>query len=1459
LVDETVSPASPEQPRPDSRKKLLIVAVGASAGGLDALRAFFGSAELDLRLCFVVVTHLPAHHVSYLSELLARAGVLPASEAQAGQRLAGGHVYVMPPGKLMALRGGVVCFDELTPGVRVPAPKPIDFFMASVAEDVGDDCVGVVLSGTDHDGTLGLKAIKAAGGCTLVQTPTTAEFPGMPKSAIDAGLADHVLAPEAMFAVLQNWLDRQPVDDELDPAAPVAMQGADALNDILDIVLARTGNDFRWYRPAMLRRRLRRRMVLMGCDRVADYLHLLQDSREEAAALSSEFLIGVTDFFRDPEAWPELEAAVRPLLQTDHEPDAKTFRAWTPGCSSGEESYSVAMLLLELNEGYGLRGAVQVFGTDIDHDALAAARRGAYVEAIASTVSPARLARFFDHRGDRFVVRKALREAVMFAPQNLVRDTPFSRLDLVCCRNVLMYFEPALQDQVLRLFHFALKPGGLLWLGKAESLGRHGALFEPVSRTDRLFRRLPGRSHLPRGFAGLRKNENLQGWQPGAPQRQAPASEILRNHLQGRAVTAAVLCDRNGRAMHFHGDCSRFFTLNGDATLELARLVRSELRAALRTVLRQVFSDEQVAARRVILGVGRQAQPVTLQAEPAAGLPGVAVIVFSDALGAPPSSAEAAAESAADATSIELEIDANRRELALALEDAEYSNEELRIAGEEASALNEELQSSNEELESSKEELQSLNEELATVNAQLEDKVIEIGRSADDLANLLESTHIATLLLDGGLRLRRFTPAAATLFSLRAGDEGRLLSDVSSRVDDPAFAADVQAVLQSQRPAEAEVRTSGGATFLRRIQPYVLADAGVEGLVVTFVDITPLQAAERQVRKMMAVLEDSNDAVITYDLEGRILSWNQGAQAAYGYQRDEALATTVFALVPEADRDAARQLISRVSTSGGAQTAETNRRAKDGRLARISMAVSALRDDQGAVYALLSTERDITERLRAESEMRFRRLADDIPTLLRVEDGLGMAEFVNQACTRFTGRPSDLLLGRGWLEFVHPQDRERYLVEHAAAQAEHVGFEIDLRLQRHDGVYRWMRSISVPHLGDGGSFEGSVALMLDVEDRKRFETELLTASQHKDEFVAMLAHELRNPLAPIRSAVSILSRVVHGDQRAEWSVGVIRRQTEILTRLLDGLLDMARISSGKTVLELAPVELQVVADRAIEISQPLIDSRRQTLQVAIQAGLFVEGDLIRLTQVLANLLNNAAKYTDEGGVVHLGIEHEGDEAVISVRDDGAGLSAEMLPRVFDLFAQADTTLDRAKGGLGLGLTLVRQLVQLHKGSVDVVSPGLGKGSTFTVRLPLLQRGPRAPVAQTAAPAQAAARRILVVDDNVDGAQALACLLELEGHQVVVAYDGPAALVAAETSGPDVVLLDIGLPSMDGYQVARRLRGMSATATALIVAMTGYGQPEDVAAALSAGFDRHLVKPVDPAALMELVAGAPRRA
>jgi two-component system CheB/CheR fusion protein len=871
--------------------------------------------------------------------------------------------------------------------------------------------------------------------------------------------------------------------------------------------------------------------------------------------------------------------------------------------------------------------------------------------------------------------------------------------------------------------------------------------------------------------------------------------------------------------------------------------------------LRAALGKGEASRTDTRVGGAVPAQTVRIAVEPidvAAGRGLVAVTFELLSPGGP----EAAPAPAGDPPELETEIDASRRELAFALEEAERSNEALRIANEETLALNEELQSSNEELESSKEELQALNEELATVNAQLEEKVAEIARGNDDLTNLLESSHVATILLDRTLRVRRFTPNAIEHFSLQRGDEGRPLSDISCRLDDPSFADDLARVLATDEVADAEVRTAAGRTVLRRVLPYRTAEGRTEGLVATFVDVTALRDATRQARHLMTILEDSNDAVLVFDFEGAITGWNAGAERLYGLQRDEAVAGGLYAIVPDAGRAATGAMIEQVRRTGRFGPEIMQRRDRRGRLVTVSVTASALRDEQGGVRTVVSTERDLTESLRAESEIHFRRLADRIPALLRVDGVDGRAQFVNRAWVDFVGQPRAALLGQGWVEYVHPDDRSQPGVERPDTPHSRSRYEADLRLRRSDGTYRWMRSIGVPHFDPEGRFAGYVGLTIDVEERRNAEIALLAADRRKDEYLAMLAHELRNPLAPIRNAVEIIARFGQPDTQTAWAVRIIERQTEALGKLLEDLLDVARLARGKTRIDRVPVELSLLAERSVEVSRPLIVARRLSLEVATDpAPLFVEGDLLRLTQALANLLNNAAKYTREGaGHIGLTVRRVGEEGVIEVSDDGVGITPEMLPRVFDLFAQADTSLDRAKGGLGLGLTLVRQLVALHGGRVEAHSDGLGHGSRFVITLPLIPAPPlNAGVTSFAPPAPAGdTRRVLLVDDNVDAADSLALVLRASGHAVWVAYAPDFALALALEARPDVVVLDIGLPGTDGYTVARTLRAQRMTAGCTLVALTGYGQPEDVARAREAGFDHHLVKPVDPAAVLAIV-------
>lgn len=1442
---------------------LAVVAIGASAGGLEAMRALFGAVLPDPRIAYVVITHLPATHVSHLPELLGKSGPLPAVLVGHGDAIQGGRIHVLPHDVPVGISGGVITLGAAPESETIH--RPIDRFMNALADDLAEAVVGVVLSGTDHDGTAGLKAIRAAGGLALVQDPVTAQFPGMPNSAIAAGAADQVLAPAEVPAAVSSYLDHVPGDlpaigDTISSASTSGVAGeADGLSHVLALVLARTGHDFRWYRPGMLRRRLRRRMGLRHFDRVADYLAFIETSPEEVQALKSEFLIGVTDFFRDPNAWEVLRSEVLPALLAGRQDDVP-IRIWTPGCATGEESYSVAMLVIEHCEMSGRRASVQVFGTDIDTDALAFARVGSYPESIAGNISVERLARFFERRGNRFVVRKSLRDCVLFAPQNLVRDIPFSRLDLVLCRNLLIYFEPSLQERVLDLLHFAIRPGGYLLLGKAESAGPSRELFEPASKAVRLYRRVGARSHLPGGFVpnGISFHEPRPAI---AESGGAGVShhDILQAHVSRQASTAAILVDRGGRPLHFHGSTGLVLEPQGAASLDLAVLVRPELRVGIRQVLRDAEGERRACIQTAAMTSGGLHR-VEICAEPVDPGQGVGLTVLQFTFDPARLDGDRSASSPPEASAwgaVEREIEDGRRQLALALQEAERTNEDLRIASEESLALNEELQSANEELESSKEELESLNEELATVNSELEEKLSEIARNRDDLANLLSSTHIATVLLDRDGRIRRFTPAACTLFSLRPGDEGRLLTDISNQLDDPNFLAVVAGVLESGKPHEGEVKSRDGTSYLRRILPFVTNEARVDGVVATFVDITPLRAAAQQTRRLLSVLQDSNDAVISFDADGRILSWNASAERTYGYAADEAARIGLAGLAPTHRGTAAMALLEEVRRNGRAGPCDVQRVHKDGRLITVSVTAVTLRDEQGQAYAVLSTERDLTEQLQRETEFHFQRLADDIPALLRVEDKAGHATFVNRAWLEFTGEERECLLGEGWLRYVHPEDRGMYLENCAKAVAERVSFDLDFRMLRKDGIYRWMRLASVPHVGADGAYDGYVALTLDVERRKSAELALLETDRRKDQFLALLAHELRNPLAPVRNAVALLSMLDQADPRAAWATEIIGRQTNVMARLLDDLLDVARIGRGKVTLAMGPVDVSVLIDRALEVGRPLIDAGHHQLTVVqTSERMVVEGDIVRLTQVLANLLNNAAKYTPDGGTIHVESSREGKEAIIGVTDNGTGMTPEVVQRAFELFAQADRTLDRSQGGLGLGLSLARQLAALHGGGVDASSEGLGKGSRFVLRLPLAHvldveaLSPRVESQVTTV-----GRRILVVDDNHDAALTLAMVLRLSGHEVWVAADGDEAIAAAQRHTPDVVVLDIGLPKKDGYEVARILRGQAATARTLLIAMTGYGQAEDRERASSSGFDHHFVKPVDPAMLSDLLVHA----
>lgn len=849
LAGPTDSPR-PHEPEsvgpPVASTEFPVVGMVASAGGLEAFKKFFQAMPPNSGMVFILIPHLDPRHESLMPELVSKHTSMPVAEATEGARIAPNHVYVLPPNRYLAIRGGEL---RLSGPIEPGRPQTsIDFFLRSLAEDQQEKAICIVLSGTGSHGTLGLKAIKANGGLAMVQEPGTAEYDQMPRSAIATGLADYVLPVEKMPEALLKYVRHV-------FATPESADVTDAIAQVLALLRARSKFDFRSYRKRLLHRRIQRRVGLNHLDRFSDYVALLRERPEEIDRLCRDLLISVTRFFRDREMFQILETQVIPeLLRRKTREDS--FRVWVAGCATGEEAYSIAMLVIEQLTAAEKNGPLQVFATDVDRDGLDAARRGLYSESVMADVGPERIVRFFAKTdAQSYQVNKSLRETVLFAPQNLLSDAPFSHLDLISCRNLLIYLEPEIQRKVLLLLHFALNEGGYLVLGPSETIGPYAGLFESVSRKWRIYRRigtLPS-ERLEFPIAG----DPIQAAPPAAAVHPYSLADITRRLLLDEYTPAAVVINRNGEVLYFHGDTAGYLQQpSGTPTQDLNTLAYPGLKSGLRAVIQEALQDNRRISR---CGghVRRQpgSVPVRITAQPMR-VPrvnaGLLLVTFEDET---LPNLEAISNDELLARQLDYELRTARDELQSTIEELESSNEELKASNEEIMSMNEELQSTNEELETSKEELQSLNEELSTVNSQLQEKIGEVEVANTDMANLLDSADIATVFLDPDRRIKRFTPAATRLFNLIATDVGRPFGDITARFTDPDLNAHLDSVLQDLSPREKEVACAAGHWYIRRITPYRTFDHRTEGTVITFTDVTPLKLGEQDLRSRTQELE----------------------------------------------------------------------------------------------------------------------------------------------------------------------------------------------------------------------------------------------------------------------------------------------------------------------------------------------------------------------------------------------------------------------------------------------------------------------------------------------------------------------------------------------------------------------------------------------------------------------------
>jgi two-component system CheB/CheR fusion protein len=946
----------------------LIAGVGASAGGLEAFRSFFSQMPADSGMAFVLVQHLDPHYESSLVAIIAGYTKMAVHLAQDGMPVDPNQVYIIPPDAILAIKDGVL-------GLTSPAPvaarrTSINTFLTSLAEDQGENAIGIILSGFGSDGALGIAAIKEHGGLTHSQ----AEFDhhaksGMPQSAASGGFVDHVLSVEDMPAALLNYRHHRAIGDGMKGPDGIHTDLPGHLATVCAVLHRRLGRDFSEYKTGTLLRRVQRRMHVLQIDQVSTYIEQLRTLPNEAELLFRELIISVTGFFRDREAFAALEAMVIPGLMADKR-QSDPIRIWVAGCATGEEAYSIAILLSEGLKRASLARRVQIFATDVDDRALQFARAGLYPSTVAGNLTAERLERNFIKEHEGYRVTKDLRDMCLFSTHDLVQDPPFSRLALISCRNLLIYFASSLQQRVLTTFHYALEPGGHLFLGPSEGINAQTRLFSALDKPSRIYSRRDTAARLP-AFPNYRSREPVRlASSRGSPPRHAEDIDRRANRVMARHGPAFLVVDQNYDVLQFSGPTAKYVEpATGIASLNLFNLLHPDLKTRLRAALKEATTTGKLMVDQVTIGAGGKYEAVKVIVEPLLDPKEVSLFVIGFQEIGPVAALDTAMldnnqHGAHDLAALNEELQVTRERLRNTTEELEAANEELQSSNEEYLSVNEELQSANEELETSKEELQSLNEELRTVNTELHHRNEGLIRSNSDLANLFDSTSIAILFVDNDLRIRRFTPRVLEIFKIRGGDEGRPITDIVSNLTREGLARDVQQVLRDLSPIEREVMVAeAGMSYLMQVRPYKDVNNVIDGAVITFVDISERKKHEQARSLLAAIIESSQDAIFSLGLDGIVTSWNAGAEQLFGYLTGNAIGQPVSRLLDGALPD---DWLTRLE--GGERIAQfdNGRTGEDGRPIEVSITISPVRQGSGGTVGASVVARDVSERKAAE-------------------------------------------------------------------------------------------------------------------------------------------------------------------------------------------------------------------------------------------------------------------------------------------------------------------------------------------------------------------------------------------------------------------------------------------------------------------------------------------------------------
>jgi two-component system, chemotaxis family, CheB/CheR fusion protein len=1323
-VARTITSAKEQRNQRHDRLTFPIVAIGASAGGVEASTQLLDFLPPGLGMAYIFVHHLSPDYDSHLTDILQRHTSMRVIMVTDRMRVEPDHVYVIPPDQFMIIADGHLFLRKRTK----KDVHSIDHFMHTLASVYQHNAIGILLSGTASDGTLGLKEIKLGGGLTFAQDES-AMHSEMPSHAADAGFVDYVLPPkriaEELGAMIRHRFSVTSANEEL-------AKHEKEIKKILSIVLEKFDVDFfSHYKRTTVNRRILRRMTINNIDSFEGYAKKLRTDNKELDALYNDFLINVTSFFREPNFYAGLKKFVFPHIIKDRAA-AEPIRVWVPGCATGEEAYSTAITITEFLRAKKLSMPVQIFATDLDEKAIAKARLGIYSKNAVSSIEPSRIEKFFTKIDGHYQIDKVIRDMCVFSVHNLMKDPPFSRIDLVSCQNVLIYIEAAPQRKILQAFHYSLKPTGFLILGKSETIGNAVDLFEQVGKELKLYRK----KHLSKVSAldFFMRSAVTPTVSKLVPEQRTVADVEQESDkiLLTRYVPASVLVNRDLEILRFRGPVNAFFQpASGKASLNLLKMLKDDLIFEMRSLFQKVRKSNGPVLKEGIT-VESTNQVISIEIAPLkTGNELYYLVVFQTQAMPQPKSTNVRVKKGdqmARISKLEQALKDARTQLRVTTEDFDVAKEELQSANEEILSSNEELQSINEELETSKEELQSANEELTTINEELQNRVEELRESRDYIRAIIETMHGPLLVLNNQEKVRTANRSFYEFFRLRQEEtEGRFIHALAhGKWHIPALGTQLQDMMQGGAKFKNfevahEFPGVGNRTMVINAHLLTNPDNGNQ-ILLAFQDVTQFRENEKKLREaqqqLKLALEGGSVGTWTWDLSSNALTASREQALIFGFERGEFFKSYDDWLTALHRDDVAgvKEAIRQSITHKKPLDIEFRIVHPNGRVRWVLSKANTFYGVLGEPEVMMGVNIDVTERrlaieALAESEKRFHTLSDQAPVMIWMTDDQQRCNFVNKTWLEFTGKTVEQEIGMGWYESIHPDDKQIFLDIYNEAYRERKEFKADYRLRRHDREYRWILAHGVPRYTNRDTFIGYIGTCIDITDRIELE-------KQKDDFMGIASHELKTPVTSIKAYAQILHEKFRkaNDTVNTEMLGRLDSQIDKLTNLINTLLDVARIQSGQMEYDADYFDVASFVQEITEEMQRTTPNHKITVDIDVPKTAKVFADRSRSGQVLSNLISNAIKYSPASPSINVKASNDTTHVVFSVQDFGIGIERNLQDKIFERFFRVSEHAGNRVSGLGLGLFISSQIVRQQGGKIWVESEA-GKGSEFHFSLP----------------------------------------------------------------------------------------------------------------------------------------------